>query len=528
MKHILIIVAFVVMLAGCRQYDDVENDDCVELSFRINTLSLGTRGNVTDNPTNPSTWTQKECAVDGRYLYNLSVYIINEENEIVASKENLKIENQATEHIVTFDKSYGLKRGYYKLLAVANHADHTINEKTYKSGLIRDWSSSDYDALMNNMIEGIGADNVSSKEVIQPLSLVKQIELHAGNNDISGELVRTFARIRIEVKNNSGHLPLKISNLTFSENFTQKQAYVFDDGSDRKYFGETGAPLSSSSYALQPFLKDNDSDYKTIAPTTSSVVFDSYLLESQVKDGEFYTYTLDLKYEGAISSNVEFVPDWGQVISKIQNLGVEDESYFLMYSTYVQRFISNGDGMATTATLSSSSTTVGTANVWQLVRTSKANQYYIKNVETGLYLQAPETNYISLGTSPQVFTFENKSLYGGSSYIIMKGQNNRYISVTSKSGYRVQGSKNVSSETYFRFYPVTKTGASSGGESISYNVPIKLTTINPITQQPSLTTAIKRNDFINVLVTVSYNPESAEFEFFVEDWNVGGGSVEFD
>ena len=64
--------------------------------------------------------------------------------------------------------------------------------------------------------------------------------------------------------------------------------------------------------------------------------------------------------------------------------------------------------------------------------------------------------------------------------------------------------------------------------AISYNKPITLTTIDPITQQSSAATAIKRNDFINVLVTVSYNPEAGTFEFYVQDWNSGGGSVDFE
>jgi hypothetical protein len=78
-------------------------------------------------------------------------------------------------------------------------------------------------------------------------------------------------------------------------------------------------------------------------------------------------------------------------------------------------------------------------------------------------------------------------------------------------------------------YSVNKESTSTGeGNTITYNSPIILTTIDPVTQQSSPTKAIKRNDFINVLVTVSYNPYSGKFEFFVEGWNEGNGSVEFE
>ena len=63
--------------------------------------------------------------------------------------------------------------------------------------------------------------------------------------------------------------------------------------------------------------------------------------------------------------------------------------------------------------------------------------------------------------------------------------------------------------------------------SLSYDTPIILSTIDPVTQQSSSTKAIKRNDYINVLVTVSYNPVAGQFDFWVQDWNTGGGNVEF-
>lgn len=524
MKPIIIIGLLFALLTGCGQYDGVDNDECAELSFRIATTSIGTRGNVTDYPTTPAEWTQAERAVDGRYMYNLSVYIVNSENTIVASQEGIEIDDQATEYTVTFDKSYELKRGLYKLLAVANNKAHTVGGKTYNSGLATAWNSSDYESLMNNKIGGNATDNVSSREVVQPLSLMKEIELHAGNNAVEGELVRTFARIRIEVKNNSGSIPLKIRNLTFSNNFTQKQAYVFDDGTNRKYFDPTAAPVSTSSYALLPFTKDSGKNDKTIAAKSSSVVFDSYLLESKVEDGERYTYTLDLSYEGVSTTSYAFSPSWNSVISKRNDIKVGNESYFLLYNTNSKRYISAGDNTATTASLSSNSATVGTDNVWQLISTGKANQYYIKNVETGLYLQAPGSNNVSLGTGAVAFDFADVKS-GTQSYVTMKS-GTRYLYVNNNN---VSGStSNSSSGRYFRFYSVTKKETSSGNETITYNTPITLTTIDPITQQSSPTTAIKRNDFINVLVTVSYNSESGTFEFFVDDWNEGGGSVEFE
>ena len=92
----------------------------------------------------------------------------------------------------------------------------------------------------------------------------------------------------------------------------------------------------------------------------------------------------------------------------------------------------------------------------------------------------------------------------------------------------IYGGTSNSNGSKFQFYKVNKTAISTGGNgSISYNTPITLTTIDPITQQPSPTTIIKRNDFISVLVTVSYNPVAGNLEFEVTNWSTGGGDVEF-
>ena len=527
MRVISIIGLLLILLTGCGHYESVDESEYAELTLKVQSMSTGGRGNVTDYPAIPTKWSQAERVADGRYIYNLSVYIVNSNNKVVAVQENLSIDNQATEAVVTFDKSYGLKRGIYRLMVVANNSNHTIDNKTYKSGLIGGWDATDYDALMNNKIGGDNSDNVSPYDVIQPLSLMKEIELHAGNNTVYGELVRTFARIRIEVKNNSGALPLKINNLTFSDNFTQKEAYVFDDGTDRNYFKPTVAPISTSKYAIQPFTTENGENRKTVDVQTSAVVFDSYLLESKLDEGEYYTYILDLAYEGVTSTTVNYLPDWSSYIYQTSDVKVGEESFFLFYNSGRQRYLSAGDGKVVTATLSTNSTTVGTDNVWQVISTGKDNEYYIKNVETGLYMQAPNSNSVGLGILPVAYTFANRTS-GRTTYLTLRSGN--YINMnSSSSSYNVQGSSsNNSTGNYYRLYEVNKQTSNTSGDVITYNAPIKLTTIDPVTQQSSLAKTIKRNDFINVLVTVSYNPESGTFEFNVEDWKTGGGSVEFE
>ena len=515
MKSIRYIIGcLLVWLVSCQQHEVVNLvEEPVELSFKLSVSENGSRGNVSENPTNTTNWTQVEKVVDGRYLYTVSVYLVDANKKIVAYKD-VTVDNQATEKTVTFDKSYNLNQGTYTLMAVANHEDYTVGETTCKSGLSADWGTigvnTSADVLLNKTISS-SSDFISPKEVIQPLSLMKVIELHAGQNVVEGELVRTFARLRIEVKNNSGSLPLEINNLTFSDNFTQNQAYVFDDGTDRKYLGKTGAPVVTSGSANLPFSA------MEIGARTSAVIFDAYLLESKAQAEENYTYTLGFSYD--VESEVLRIAKELNQVNQIAQSDYEN-CYFLIQNINSKRFLyrdydilrPNGISLENLQTLLER----GEANnyLWKLEAATSEDYYNIKNIGTGEYI-----NYslwdVSLDQNiPNPLKFIS-NLGDGIQIQCSEGQNLYLCEWDSWYG----GYESPNGVGNYVFYVVDK--------KLGYSRPIVLTTIDPVSQQSSPVTAIKRNDFINVLVTVSYNPVAGKFEFVVEDWNQGGGNIEF-
>ena len=502
MKYIL--GCLFLWLVACQQHEGVEPmEEPVELTFKLDLADGGSRG-----------------LVDGDYLNLVSVYIVDANKNIVASQENISVANNATEVEVTFDKNYDLKRGIHTLMAVANH------------GTLTGFASDNYDALMDNQVHSTKeTDNISPKheDKVQPLSLMKEIELHAGSNQIEGELVRTFARLRIEVKNNSGSFPLKINSLTFSDNFTQQQAYVFDDGTDRKYSFDTGAPVSTSSNALIPFACDDDKAFKTIAPQTGAVLFDAYLLECKVAEGEKYTYTLDFDYD-----DIPYVTD-RTFLNKTGIASNYEDSYFLIQSIRSGKFIRDDNvnkgklvqgGDSEDFLRNNISQNASKDYLWILEWTGTENTYRIKNVATNRYIGKPNSGTVPMESSNNhPYRFYNyQSSYNdadskGVQMSYNNGGNGTFLNDWSNQGAVIGGWNNNDDGNRFKFYLVEK--------SIKYDAPITLTTIDPITQQSSPTTAIKRNDFINVLVTVSYNPVAGKFEFKVEDWHEGGGNVEF-
>ena len=491
-----IIGCLLVGLASCQQHETVElTEEPVSLTFKLDLVDKDSRG-----------------LADGDYLDVVSVYLVDANKTIVASQENIEVLDEATELEVKFERSDNLKRGIHTLMAVANH-------ETLSS-----FGSDSYNELMANEVHATrNTGNVSPKDIVQPLSLMKEIELHAGHNEVEGELQRTFARLRIEVRNNSGSMPLKINSLTFSENFTQKQAYVFDDGTDRKYSFETGAPVSTSEHAREPFVQ------QTIEAQESSVVFDGYLLESKAAEGERYTYTLDFDYDD--TPNIT-----DQIFLNIT--GIEnhyEDYYFLIQNNRSSRFIKDSNTDNAKLVQGDASIDFLKTNVaqnaskdylWKLEWVSE-DTYRIKNVATGRYIGQPDGGSVPMVGAPGNHTYRFYNYrdnandanstgvqlgYGGNA-------NGRILNDWEAKGEVIGGYNRNDGGNPFKFHLVEK--------SIKYDQPIVLTTINPITQQSSPVTAIKRNDFINVLITISYNPVAGTFEFVVEGWKSYTGNVEF-
>ena len=141
----IFIGCLMLLLAACQPQDVMEeSEELAELTFKIALSDSGSRG-----------------LEDGDYLNEVSVYLVNANNEIVARKENISVPNNATEVEVKFEKSDKLKRGIHTLMAVANHG--TLNSFT---------NTDDYNALMNKQVHATtNTDNISPKNIISPLTL---------------------------------------------------------------------------------------------------------------------------------------------------------------------------------------------------------------------------------------------------------------------------------------------------------------------------------------------------------------------
>lgn len=142
-----------------------------------------------------------------------------------------------------------------------------------------------------------GADRVC-KQFPQPLVMIRKKTLVAGNNQLEGELSRTFARVRVEVKNNDKVQYLGVYGFNFKDNYASRRAYLFNDihtaaasintayTNFALYEDTKGTIDVTSEDAVETFTAVNEGDMRRMPPNTTFPMFDCYILEGQLA-GQF-------------------------------------------------------------------------------------------------------------------------------------------------------------------------------------------------------------------------------------------------
>lgn len=501
----LAILYSVLMLCGCSEHEYNEgglmSETSLTISFKSADVRMETRGieDLDDN----GTVSELEEIVDGRRMYRLAVFLVRDGAVVesaVLEEGDARMANGNTEATVSFDNLDYSKP--YQLYAVANYGDYG----TQASGHL----SSVTDVTGSMQVASSATSALCPKATPYPLTLKKEIALQPGMNTVSGELVRTYARVRINIRNQS-KADLQITDLSFANRFTQSTAPLFEEG------GTANAkPTVTSSDAVTPFVKD------MMIPgmgegnsVTESTIFDAYMLES---NGGQYQYTLGLKYGGGVTETVYEVDN-----NYITSPGsVVDGGLYVIYSPNTSRCLyDNGSN-----NLSSISYTPGTDPnhncVWRFIKVS-GNNYRIESMgRSGYYIRssAVKNNAVPMTSTPgnnDYFTLSQSN-----SYMHMRSTSGNYYLAVNNNGPVGASSGN---SRRFRLYRVNATTVNS---DVSRQATIPVTTVDKQTGESVPMQSIRRNDFVNIVVNVSYNEKSGEIEFEVSDWDEVEGDITFD
>ncbi len=655
MKQTLIkiftIMAAAAALWGCSKVVDApgESEEAVDLILSLDlpktdiqlSKSLfehnSSESNIVNDPYNPAAWSTWEQVVDGRFMYRLTVFVIDLSNyHLVGYRDifnygdsdgNGSIDAEELGDWSNTDRSVGpskngwydmsndvmlpdadkadaakisfiynyplhhkstdaassleqLKRGRYRFVSIANWAPERNNDvspaikgieldghpagiskftglgsntagvtpvadivesiksefmESVEAGVSKDFTTyAKHDAL-RYFILNADKTNFSCYPMPMPLVMVQDLYLAPGLNSKILTLNRCYARVRMTVVNNSER-ELKINGLTFSDNFTKTKTFLFNDpkedaqeAADPSFIkrvydldqiedkdvatGKTpvrrGAPVATNSNLLCSFPASGCT-VEGLAGNNSAVVFDGYVLENRYDDSNLQ-YTLRLEYEGVggtaytLSSTDASAPGNGYYLISTSN---NASGYYLMWKDALAGTLAGNVKEHSGGNLASLGDNIPESLVWQL--SSSGSNYTIGTAgDTNYYMANPSTSSVTLGTSnSNTFTFSSN----GSGYRIKSnGSNSLYL--RNDSGTLLGNIKSNRATTFYLF-PVTRKEGSR-----VYSTPANLTRIDPETAVVSDVHTIARNDFINIVVTVSYNENSGEFMFEVKDWN---------
>lgn len=454
------------------------------------------------------TVTVEERILDGQQMYRLMVCIA-ESGRIVSyvtlEENDSRFFNENTEAKVTFVNLDYSKT--YELYAVANYGKYGA-----LTGALDNLTSSN---ILSPPLLNASSDNICNVTSVYPLSLQKQVKLNPGENTVSGELKRTYARLRINVRNQSAENDLTVTSLTFPARFTRNSVNLFAEGGNAEV-----SPVATSAGAVTPFVPNMQIPKITDEGSVSeATIFDTYLLES---DGDTYNYSLGLKYTGG---EVEKYVVENKVITKLAD--IKDGEMYVMCNSNSGRYLyANGNSVGA----GSSYLTNNELNhnyVWKFTKTNAYYNYYrIESMgATGFFMQSSNVSNtrVPLVVNP-----------GSSDYFTASesGNNLRFRSTKSQYFLSVNGSSvvghNSSSNQNRRNFTLYRVVKQTEAESVSRTVTVPINIVNPTTGIASPLTAIRRNDFVEMLVNVSYNQKTGDIDFEVVDWDKVNGEVTFD
>lgn len=528
-----LIFAALMMLHGCDKCELASGEKDASLQIRLNAPSyVAELKSVSSDPDSPENWSKWERAVDGRFMYRVTAFLL-QGNRLVAHKD-LTLDGEPDQATIDFEANF--THGAYTLMVVANYSAFEAedgNVTMHYNGItgfagtvdeilthntIDNFTNTYADSFMNFQIESM---NGVCRRVPQPLTLVKEIELHPGTNVITGELIRTYSRVRIAVENNSDE-ELMLSSLDFADIFTQSKAYLFEG---KGYLNTKTNIDVTSSNAMTPFT-GSESDPMIVPPQGMSVIFDAYILESSKgSSSEAYTYSLGIGYNQLNS----YILKSATAIKRKANVTT---GRYLMYNrgtgTYLRANSTTSVSTGNPGTLKAGMS-IPKEYVWSIDNTGlAANRYYIGTSEAldegqtayYMYISRPSNNNsaVQLGATPSYYFTVADTGSGTNQYITFQSSGTGSYRFLGTNNNNVVGQRS-SNSSHFLLYPVDIPTSSY------VDIPVK--TINQDTGQAEDVSQINRNDFINAVVKVSYSKNQGHFIYEVKDWSTGGGDVNF-
>lgn len=510
-----------------------------------------------------SVLTRAEGAVDGSKMNNLHIWLVGSDGSIKDYIDGTVAYVDDNTRYCTIDAGGATAKALFTNVEKGNYTLYFVANLPAGSPLVRYQKGGTIDAgFKDSLLADVENNQPPYNETSgMPLSLVKSISVGAGTNSLTGELVRTCARIRLTVRNNTVSNTLILKKIALSTNGNPSTGYLFP----REDFSIPGTA------SMGPF---NSLELTTEGETTNIVIphgeTHTYINQYMYETGPNGSVSLGFNIAGGLFADGVTSGVMGQVetgssgtktvytANGTSSSSIVPGTYYLIKSNTGGYFLyDDGSG---TPKATSETTAVAlmsgenpTKYLWTFSATGTAN---IRNVKTGNYLIIGTDNTVSMSTKASTANVSSNTgsgfrLYNGSSTGNGNNKvNNAYtLSITASAvsiitnqttGNNSNVTPSSDSSCYLQLYlvtsqevPVTSTELNlkdNNGNAAEKYFDQTISSLNYIGKYgtPVPLKHIYRNQDVQIVVNVHYNPSSGVLYFETTDWEKDDNNTTFD
>ena len=333
-----------------------------------------------------------------------------------------------------------------------------------------------------------------------------QIKIKPGLNVRRTQLYRTRARMRIDVRNESGKQPITVNQLSFSKPNTVPSVPIFPVYHSDPHTSYTPKPATLISDithedAITRFVPGTE-----IQPNDKKTAFDGYFLGSKAPEGGY-----EMKIKVSASAHNRYVtgkPEASMSAGKMYLIKEKTSGMYLIYNE-ANHIVSLGESSSAEEDM-----------LWLIDNPDRNNmgKIYPKKDTTKRWCinRGNNSEDISMIEETKELSARRHNLYWWKGIFTYD-----YYSIGPDMKWKSSKSEPNNNNPVFDFIPVTLQSDSPTKEVF---IPFEKL-VNGI---PELNDAIRRNDFIRVTLNVRYNEKSGSFDFNISDWTDKDYDITFD
>lgn len=481
--------------------------------------------------------TKAGTAADGDKMNNLHVWITDKSDVVVryaswTGDDNAQVTMGAS-HAAAKVSISNINRGEYNIYIIAN----APSSFTYPAvgATIGDSFKKFVLKLPDGRIEpdfGTGG---------MPLTLISSVAISPGKNVLNAELVRVCGRLRVSVRNHTAGRNIFLQSVKLGAR-NPDHGYLFHQNGHAVPDGTKYREFVSIDNGKGTEVKDY------IEPGIMKTVIDQYIFET----GLGSVANMNLSFSGGIfkedtkSAIVQAakmdVYSPGTEFAGFYENNIKSADYFIIRNCGANYFLrSNGTGMKqyyfnTVDELLASNEVeryFWTFNVASYVGESSgigaSTVRYIQNVSEKKYINISKTNnaLVTLSNTKQPLTIGTQVL----GMLIRNDNYKIYCSYTTGDDVKSKINDADQNLVYWKMIPVTKTQKDvltfTGAEKDFHKNVSSIDYIDEFGVSVPLTD-ICRNEDVNIIINVFYNPEYASVYFEVSGWTPISNETTFD